>query len=182
MNVTDLAVNILANPSDEARRVAMKEAALRPPIHSELWKKYGASLPSDASLHWELTRERGFTETGAKEFIREYHDTVSHAQLAQDGSTVRERGDTLDRDDDGDDPGERDDEGARRSPPPGTKPESQPSRMNASETVFAIPLPRGAGVVQVGADFPLSESEWAYFIKLLTAMEDGLVDDGGQEG
>ena len=179
--VTDLAVDILANPADDVRSSAVKEAALSPLIHSELWKKYGASLPSDSSLRWELTRDRGFTETGADEFIPEYHDTVAFAQLAEHGGTLPLKRDGLERHGDGDGSGEHHEETARRPLDRGTKQEGQRTRMSDSETVYAIPLPRGAGTVQVGANFPLSESEWQYFIALLNAMKDGLVDDGGQD-
>src|SRR5262249_30051431 len=82
-SLTDLAVDILKNPDPRVRDEALQRAALNPSIHRELWEKYGnAPRPmSDANLRWILTRERGFTETGAAEFIPVYKDTVSFAKL-----------------------------------------------------------------------------------------------------
>lgn len=81
IRVSDLAVKILNHPSYEARQEAIREAALAPVIHKEMWEEYGADLPSDSNLLWRLTRERGFTETGAKEFVREWRATMAFAQL-----------------------------------------------------------------------------------------------------
>ncbi len=45
-----------------AASYAIRTAALNPTIHRDLWKDYGEKgLPSDQSLHWELTRDRKFT-------------------------------------------------------------------------------------------------------------------------
>ena len=81
IKVSDLAVKILNHPSSDARREAIRQAALLPGIHQEMWAEYGTDLPSDSNLLWRLTRERGFTETGAKEFIREWRATMAFAQL-----------------------------------------------------------------------------------------------------
>src|ERR1700748_2267930 len=81
IKVTDSAVYILNHPSSDARAEAIRNAALLPPIHREIWDEYGTSLPSDANLVWRLTRERGFTESGAKEFIREWRETMEFAGL-----------------------------------------------------------------------------------------------------
>jgi hypothetical protein len=81
--VSDLAVQILAHPSSDAKAEAIKEAALNPPIHLEMWDLYGPNLPSDANLTWRLVRERSFTETGAREFLREWRDTIAFAGLTE---------------------------------------------------------------------------------------------------
>src|SRR5690348_16423785 len=60
--LTHLAVDILANPNAAARANAIKQAALLPAIHRELWDKYQNNPPSDANLRWDLLRQRGFTE------------------------------------------------------------------------------------------------------------------------
>jgi hypothetical protein len=85
--LTDLAVSILANPDVDARTRAIQEAALNPPIHQEVWAKFGSELPPDDTLEWELTRERGFTETGAREFIPNFRDTIEYAQLGASSYT-----------------------------------------------------------------------------------------------
>ena len=74
-----LADAILSHPEEEKRKAGIREAALRPAMHRELWDKYHVDLPSDSNLRWELTHDRGFTETGATEFIRVYKATVQFA-------------------------------------------------------------------------------------------------------
>src|SRR5262249_30899737 len=47
--LTHLAVDIVANPNAAARTSAIKQAALMPAIHRELWDKYQNTPPSDAN-------------------------------------------------------------------------------------------------------------------------------------
>jgi hypothetical protein len=174
--LTDLAIEIIENPSVEARNAAKREAALSPTIHRELWEKYGPSLPSDPNLRWELTRERGFTETGADEFIPEYRETIQFAELTEaDLSTAQQHRPTTDE------PLQREEQDVpalvsspAEMPAPNTDAERFESRAT---TTYAIPLPKNAGMVQLTAKFPLTEAEWQYFIKLLEALKAGLVDD-----
>ena len=170
--LTDLAVDILENPSILARQAATQRAALSPSIHRELWERYGASPPSDLNLRWELTRDRGFTETGAAEFIPEYRETIDFAQLADSGTAL------LQDHDDAEDGEEEEEEEA--PPPPARQQKEGTGRGKVSETasVYTIPLPRSAGTVRLEADFPLSESDWQHFITVLNAMKPGLVDNG----
>ena len=99
VRVTDLAVQILNHPSSDARAAAIKDAALMPPIHREMWEEYGTKLPSDANLMWRLTRTRGFTETGAKEFIREWRETMEFARLTSDDASAAHISDRADLED-----------------------------------------------------------------------------------
>ncbi len=165
--VSDLAVDILANPNDRARLKAIQQAALRPAVHQELWEKYGSNLPSDANLKWELTRQRSFTETGASEFIPVYRATIAYAQLA-DGASVTTQEAVEQDDPDEDDPpasGAKRRQGARRT------------RMSeADANVLTIPLVGGTAVMVEGA-FPISETDWRQLMAVLDAMKPGLVRD-----
>jgi hypothetical protein len=176
--VSDLAVDILENPDEAARRAAIQRAALNPAIHRELWEKYGARSPSDANLRWELTRERGFTDTGVDEFIPEYRTTVDFAQLADSAVVVPETPadsgtvvpQTLEdrQGDDGadEDMSNRSETGRRRQP--------RSRGMSDDATTYAVPVAAGSDVVIEGR-FPLSESEWTQFMAVLNAMKPGLV-------
>ena len=97
INVSDLAVDILENPDPAARREAIRTTALNPPIHRELWSKYGERLPSDQNIKWFLTRERGFTDTGATEFIPEYRSTIAYAHLFGAGTVETQTTDQEER-------------------------------------------------------------------------------------
>lgn len=162
--LTHLAVDVIANPDSQARSAAIKQAALTPSAHRELWERYAHSLPSDASLQWELVRQRGFTESGAEDFIREYRQTVAFAQLeASDrasGATANEDDDAHAADDD--------------APPPHTSALQAEPRTSSAGTRYPIPIFYGKAVVIEG-EFPLSEEDWSQFMAVLSAMKPALV-------
>lgn len=84
-------------PDSPHRDEALREAALAPSIHKEIWEHYGGKLPSDSSLSYDLITERKFTQSGAAGFIRQFHSTVEFANLqespAGSGNTATENGD-----------------------------------------------------------------------------------------
>jgi hypothetical protein len=163
-HLTHLAVEIIANPEPQARSVAIKQAALMPSAHRELWERYGRSLPSDANLRWELVRQRGFTEGGAEDFIREYKQTIAFAQIEAD--------DLVSGVTDGDD----DDAHAMQDedPVPSMSPRQTELRNSSATSRYPIPIFNGKAVVVEG-DFPLSEEDWRQFIAVLGAMKPALV-------
>lgn len=175
--LTDLADVILVHPDEAMRKSAIREAALKPTMHRELWDKYQEDLPSDSNLRWELTHDRGFTETGASEFIPVYRATVAFAQLA---SVTRPGDGTQDdagaKDDDQDD---NDDDYARDnlSHDAGKVDDRRPLR--ASVKSYAVPL-IDHGTVKLEGEFPISERDWQQLLAVITAMKPGLVasDEG----
>ena len=90
MRLSDLALRILldGDPQSAERRTALREAALSPRIHAELWERYGTDLPSDQSLKRFLVLERSFNEASVNELLAEYKATAAYAGLA-----VRANGD-----------------------------------------------------------------------------------------
>lgn len=186
VKVTDLAVQILNHPSSDAREEAIKTAALLPGIHREMWDQYGAELPSDSNLLWRLTRERSFTDTGAREFIREWRDTIAFAKLSSQDATAAPADQEFDPEDDGE-PEER-----QRSPIMERALESKARHeawlrdeeerkeresalpQTAGMTAVPIPLP-GGGSITVQAAFPITEANWNYWQAVLAAMKPGLV-------
>ena len=83
MRLSDLALRILldADPQSVERRAALREAALGPRIHAELWERYGNDLPSDQSLKRFLVLERSFNEASVDELLAEYKATMAYAGL-----------------------------------------------------------------------------------------------------
>ncbi|MDQ6946386.1 MAG: hypothetical protein M3256_08950 [Actinomycetota bacterium] len=176
--VSDLAVDILENPDETARREATQRAALNPSIHRELWEKYGTELPSDTNLRWELTRQRNFTETGADEFIPQYRSTVAFAQLR---STATLPTQTVVRQEDDDD----DDSETDELPSPDPRPRGRarrPSRLSTETDphVLTIPLVGGTAVLVEG-EFPITETDWNQMMAVLNAMKPGLVAEPQDE-
>lgn len=84
--LTDRALDILAyGEKDEKRLRAIKEAALAPKIHSELWAKYGGKLPhEDVSIRVYLIRERtegAFNKDYVDDFIAQFRETLAFSGL-----------------------------------------------------------------------------------------------------
>ncbi|HEY7087750.1 MAG TPA: hypothetical protein VH518_06645 [Tepidisphaeraceae bacterium] len=59
----------------------IRDAAMTPAAHVDLWNKYGAELPSEATLRTYLVRDKDFTDAAANQFIDEYKQTISFAGL-----------------------------------------------------------------------------------------------------
>jgi len=204
VKLSDLAVTILNHPDESERQRAIRIAALTPQAHRDMWEEYGLNLPSDTNLMWNLTRERGFTESGAKEFIKEYRATIAYASMdegaddeltsdnvpeneALPASMIALAPQTL-----------TSEVRVRRpeilfdSPPTAESSASSsewafyrtlPSGRRVTRPVasqyprFPIPLPGSRGQVTVEGPFPMSEAEWAYFLTVLQAMKPGFVQE-----
>lgn len=99
VRVSDLCWNILKDKVENSPEKVklIKEAALMPDIHKEIWVKYDGSLPSDNSILTYLIKDRGFNESGAQSFIAEFKATISYAKLSKSdvGSQKRDKKDSL---------------------------------------------------------------------------------------
>ncbi len=100
MRLTQTALRILldARPDSKERAELIKQAALAPKIHQQLWEKWGVDLPSDAQLKHTLLFEWPvpFNENAVDGFIREYKDTIVFARLTESdkvASEVKNNGD-----------------------------------------------------------------------------------------
>jgi hypothetical protein len=83
VRISDRAYRILAGANDAAERI--KDAALAPAIHGELWQKYGTDgLPSSDVIRNYLLFEREagrFNEDVVDAFIDRFKETISFAKL-----------------------------------------------------------------------------------------------------
>ncbi len=73
-------------------REAVKKAALTPNVHSQLWNKYGASLPADDEVRRYLARELKFNDNAVGPFIEEYKTTIAFAKLSNEDIIEGEAG------------------------------------------------------------------------------------------
>jgi hypothetical protein len=80
--LTEFALSILLHEEGSPeRRQWIREAALLPQVHQELWKQFEGRLPSDQNLRRTLVLQRGFTDSGAHQFIRQFKSTIAFAGL-----------------------------------------------------------------------------------------------------
>ena len=97
LKLSQSALNIILNDQeDSAERIGLlKQCALTPQIHAELWKQYNGDLPSDTSLKRHLIVEKNFNAASVDGFIKQFKDTISFAKLApSDKITITETEDS----------------------------------------------------------------------------------------
>src|SRR3990167_6354693 len=70
-------------PESIERLVAVREAALNPSIHHELWEKYQGALPSGTTLRYYLRHDLGFQDDGAEWCVQELRSTLAYARLPE---------------------------------------------------------------------------------------------------
>lgn len=86
--LTPFALDVLLDdrPDSPARTTKLKEAALAPAIHREMWDKYQGAIPGDVTLRVYLRRDRGFGDAAANDLIKEFRETIAYANLSQTDS------------------------------------------------------------------------------------------------
>ena len=75
--VSDEGRRYLRAQRDEIRQEVIAGAALRPKQIAKYWSAWGANRPADAACLDELILVNGFSETGAREFLKVYDSTIS---------------------------------------------------------------------------------------------------------
>lgn len=66
---------------DELKREIVKAAALRPKQIAKHWNEWGADRPADAAC-LDALMEEGFSEGGARDFLKVYDATITYAKLS----------------------------------------------------------------------------------------------------
>jgi hypothetical protein len=104
VRVSETALKIILDEREDSteRFALIRDAALKPEMHRDLWDRYGKNMPSDGTIRTYLRLEKGFTDAAAEQFIGEYKETISFAGLLN--------GDIIPK------------EGSGQSPPPPVKP------------------------------------------------------------
>jgi len=94
VRLTQSALRILLDlrPDSKERAELIRQAALAPKIHQQLWEKWHRDLPSDAQLRHTLLFEwpTRFNENAVDTFIREYKDTIAFANLYESDTVAPE--------------------------------------------------------------------------------------------
>lgn len=106
VQLTDLAFRILLDDRDPSpeRDAAIKQAALSPKIHAELWKKWKTQFPSDSELRHRLIFDWKFNENSVADFVQEYKDTIKFANLNDSDIISVSSGDKMEEEEEADMP------------------------------------------------------------------------------
>lgn len=188
VRVTTRAHDILNTPHAEERSALLRQAALAPEIHREMWNAFGNALPSDDSLVWTLSKEHGFTRAGAEDFVRQWKRTMQYAGI--DTGAHPDIEPDLDADTPSSSTSWQPSASEQRDAPATLDRVEEATRHHASDTIrlggiarhasspqqqVQIPLPGGTRSVTLSGDFPLREPDWDYLVAVMNAMKPGLV-------
>ena len=175
LSLSALALRILLDerPDSPERASAIREAALSPAIHSELWQKYQGSVPSDATLRHFLRLEKNFTESAVAEFIAEFRRTIEFSRLAESGVSSDFAPDAVPRKSDSE----------IGLPMVAQLPVHGSVMPKQAMRVFYLPLLDG-GTATLQVPSLLSEEAWRHMIAVLDAMKPALIRPSreGSEG
>ena len=89
----EAALRILLDRVPTAERAELiKQVALLPKIHKQLWDRWGQSRPSNVEVRHRVDRGVGapFNDKSVDGFIKEYSETIRFAKLDQSDETVAE--------------------------------------------------------------------------------------------
>ena len=167
--LSDLALGIILDDRELSpeRDELIKQAALMPNIHAEIWNQYGGALPSDPTLRHFLRLEKGFTDGAANELVLQFRDTISFANLPPCDGVSTENGD---------------EEGVAIMTEATLLPVTTSGRGGVTSEApgadqhVPVPIPLSATEwVALQGNFPLSEENWLQLMRVLEVMKPGLV-------
>lgn len=147
----------------------LQEAALKPKINREIWDKYEGSLPSDVTLKYHLTVERGFSPGGAEDYLRQFRRTIEFARLTGDSAIVSA---------DGGESSGVDEEPAPSRTVPQSRAVHAPAAgsLNMPATAPApIQFPVVGATIVLQTTAPLTEEGWDQMMAVLGALKPAIV-------
>ncbi|MGJ4928615.1 hypothetical protein ACQR1I_14180 [Bradyrhizobium sp. HKCCYLS2038] len=100
LKVTDLAFKALEDERPGEREAALAEAALKPKLIAEYAERWRDGRPGDGICISELRIDRGFTDDGARQFLKVFDDSIEFTRALKsdkkDDSDAVEWGQTVD--------------------------------------------------------------------------------------
>lgn len=185
VHLTEVARRIILGSED--RSSLIREAALAPAIHRELWDRYSEGLPSRETLRRYLLVERNFNERVIDDFIDQFTGTLEFAGVLG-GDSISEQGDDIDEPE------------THQMTATATTAERRPFGGEASRSTTADQNERGLATVPVGPGLnvfvlpisrrqqaflhvpaDLDERGWDQMLSVLNAMKPGILADDGED-
>jgi hypothetical protein len=149
----------LRTQQDELKREIARAAALRPKQIAKHWNDWGSDRPADAAC-LDALMEEGFSEGGARDFLKVYDATITYARLSD---SDKPPADGLE--------GEDESEASAMTPQVHTPPKPgsgtpQPPKLGQQHAAF--PLPEGSVSLSFPAKMSVASAQMmASFVKLL---------------
>jgi hypothetical protein len=187
LRLSELALDLLAHDEGSPRRAELiKEAALTPKIHRELWDAYfagGGSPPSDSTIRVYLLRERTppFNKDSVDALIGQFRATIAFANLRQ-SDIMPERVE----EEESHSPSQSMVKQPQPQPPPPSW-SQQRSQEPPTRTTPHLPPPVGfrdlpvtlpsLEIAVLRVPVPMSEEDYETLTNALTAMKRALVRD-----
>lgn len=83
VKISELARQIILDEvlDSPQRMAAIKKSALMPKLYADLWRKWGAALPSDESFRTFLRLDEGFNDSAAQAVLKNYKATLTFAKM-----------------------------------------------------------------------------------------------------
>lgn len=181
VRLTKLALDILLDqqPNSIERQQLIKQSAMTPKIHKELWDKWQDELPSDATILTYLIRDRTFNEAAAKDLLSEYKDTLAFAKINKsDNMSSIETGTENDSNNDAASPTAQA-ENRYQQPVSVIKPLDKPSPEERH--FLSGPLSKDGATYRLIVSGVIGPKELGKLIKLLTLQKEILEDSDDEE-
>ena len=158
--VSDDGRKYLRAQQEETKREVVRAAALRPKAIAKFWSEWGSDRPADAACLDDLVLKNGFSEAGAREFLKVYDSTISYAKLSENDKAP-------------DDVSEQD-EDEEEVPDPAT--DSTKNKAGSGSRNPPPPAPKGQVKIMDGERVAFTEEgQPGQYLKLIASGE---VDDG----
>ena len=156
--------------SDEAKK-AIRVAALKPPIHAELWDLWSRSgqLPSDDHMKRFLVQNKAFNPKAVDTFIKEFVDTLTYAGFIQGSKIALDSVPSESKRRNTGVPGSRNNSGARMNTTSGSLQDATIPLIGGATAILSIPR-------------PLSKKNYDLIKRWLTLMEPSLTESDGATG
>jgi hypothetical protein len=146
---------------EETKREVVKAAALRPKQIAKFWNAWGADRPADAACLDDLVLKNGFSEAGARDFLKVYDATISFAKLSDSDKSPSE---SQEDEEEWEKPAVTPE--AHTPPKPGAGVLPPASKLGQQHAAF--PLPEGSVSLSFPADLSVASAQMmASFVKLL---------------
>lgn len=160
--VSETGRKYLRAQQEELQQQIARQAALRPKQIAKHWNDWGVDRPADPAC-LDVLMEEGFSEGGARDFLKVYDATITYAKLSEsDKATLNE--------------GESDEESEQSGmtpqthtpPKPGAGGAPPPAPKKLGHQHAAFPLPEGDVSLSFPADMSVASAQMmASFVKLL---------------